>query len=80
MATRSYELYIMPSCPFCHRVLDYMDTHGIDIPLRDITSDKEAESTLIRVGGKRQVPCLFIDGKPMYESADIVSYLASTFA
>ena len=30
---------------------------------------------LIRVGGKQQVPCLFIDGKPMYESLDIVEWL-----
>lgn len=29
----------------------------------------------IRVGGKQQMPCLFIDGKPMYESGDIVMRL-----
>ena len=75
MADHSYELYIMPSCPFCHRVLAFMDDHGINIPLRDITTDREAEQTLIDVGGKRQVPCLFIDGKPLYESLDIIDYL-----
>ena len=25
-------------------------------------------------GGKRQVPCLFIDGKPLYESSDIIAW------
>lgn len=24
--------------------------------------------------GKRQVPCLFIDGKPLYESSDIIAW------
>ena len=30
---------------------------------------------LVRVGGKMQVPCLFIDGNPMYESLDIIQWL-----
>ncbi|MBS4843870.1 MAG: glutathione S-transferase domain-containing protein, partial [Collinsella sp.] len=30
---------------------------------------------LIAVGGKRQVPCLFIDGKPLYESSDIIAWV-----
>ena len=63
MTTENYELFIMPGCPFCHRVLDYMGEHGIELPLRDITQDRDAESRLIEVGGKRQVTCLFIDGR-----------------
>ena len=30
-------------------------------------------------GGKVQVPCLFIDGKAMYESDDIIAYLGKAF-
>jgi len=30
---------------------------------------------LIKVGGKQQVPCLFIDSVPMYESDEIVAWL-----
>ena len=26
-------------------------------------------------GGKEQIPCLFIDGQPLYESQDIVKWL-----
>lgn len=80
MADTTYELFIMPGCPYCHKVLDYMSAHGIELPLRDITTDRNAAEKLVRVGGKRQVPCLFIDGKPLYESSDIVSYLKETFA
>ena len=53
----------------------YMAVHTIEIPLSDITSNPEAAEKLIEVGGKRQVPCLFIDGKPLYESDDIIAWL-----
>ena len=78
MAT-SYELFYKPTCPFCIKVLNFMTEHGIELPLRDISSDQNAHSTLERVGGKVQVPCLFINGKPMYESDDIIAYLRNAF-
>lgn len=45
------------------------------IPERNISTDTEAEQALIAIGGKRQVPCLFIDGKPLYESSDIIAWI-----
>ena len=53
--------------------------HGIEIPLRNISIDSEAARTLVSVGGKQQVPCLFIDGKPLYESSDIIAWLDANF-
>lgn len=71
------ELYYYPECPFCQRVLRAIDELGVagGIELKNIHADEEALQTLIAVGGKRQVPCLFIDGKPLYESGDIVNWL-----
>ena len=71
----TYELYIKPTCPYCQKVLRFMEAHGIKIALRDISADPEAREELVRVGGKAQVPCLFIDGTPMYESDDIIAHL-----
>lgn len=68
-------LYYRPTCPFCIRVLDFMDRQGVTIPLIDISRDRDAAATLIEVGGKQQVPCLFIDGEPLYESSDIISWI-----
>ena len=48
--------------------------------MKNIHADDEADATLVRVGGKHQVPCLFIDGDPMYESLDIIDWLAREFA
>ncbi|MDO4538228.1 MAG: glutathione S-transferase N-terminal domain-containing protein [Coriobacteriales bacterium] len=76
------DLYYYESCPFCQKVLRAMRRLGIEdqITLKNIHRDREADATLVRVGGMHQVPCLFIDGKPMYESDDIVAYLEREFA
>ena len=75
------ELYYYPTCPYCQKVLRYMDKAGIEgITLKNIHADAEADATLVRVGGKHQVPCLFIDGSPMYESDDIIAYLKQNCA
>ena len=75
------ELYYYPTCPYCQKVLRYMDKAGIEgITLKNIHADAEADATLVRVGGKHQVPCLFIDGSPLYESDDIIAYLKKNCA
>lgn len=78
MAPR-YELFIMPACPYCQKVLRFMERCSIEMPLRDITCDPDAREELVRAGGKPQVPCLFIDGVPLYESDDIIARLSKGF-
>lgn len=70
------ELFKFDTCPFCRRVMDYIASSGrTDIEYRDIRQSAEDRERLIRVGGIEQVPCLFIDGEPMYESLDIIEWL-----
>ena len=71
----SLVLYMFESCPYCQRVLHAANKLGYEIPRRDIRKDPAALAELVKVGGSRQVPCLFIGGKPLYESADIIRYL-----
>lgn len=73
-ANHELELYVMTGCPYCIKVKNFLASNGISIPQRNITTDRTAEQHLIAVGGKRQVPCLFIDGKPLYESSDIIAW------
>ncbi|WP_293815981.1 glutaredoxin [uncultured Parolsenella sp.] len=73
--THELELFMKPTCPYCIKVMNFMSENNITIPLRDIVADESAAETLVAVGGKRQVPCLFIDGKPLYESGDIIEWL-----
>lgn len=49
-------LYYRPTCPFCIKVLDFMDRQGVTIPLIDISQDRDAAATLIEVGGKQRCP------------------------
>lgn len=70
------ELYMFDTCPFCRRVLKYLDESGrTDVELHNIHKSEADRQRLVAVGGMEQVPCLFVDGVPMYESLDIIDWL-----
>ena len=56
-------------------VRDYLTENHISIPLKDIRLNPAYREELKKIGGKTQVPCLVIDGKALYESADIIDWL-----
>jgi len=68
-------LYKSNSCMFCHLVFRAIDHLGVPVELRDIRESTAIRQELIELGGKAQVPCLSINGRALYESADIVHYL-----
>ena len=67
-------LYHFEWCPFCVRVREYLQDRGIEITEKDTKQDPQAQAELIEKTGKTQVPCLFIDGEPLFESGDIVKW------
>lgn len=71
---KNLKLYYMEGCPFCNKVRKYMKEHDINVEMVDIHADKSTEEELIKLGGKDQVPMLLIDGKPLYESDDIIGW------
>ena len=68
-------LYYYPTCPYCIKVLSFMKKNNLAIPLKNIHEDPRYGHELIKIGGSRQVPCLVIDGKALYESDDIIAWL-----
>lgn len=68
-------LYYRDSCPFCQRVLRFMDKAGVELGGMKSTDDPANLEELEKIGGKGQVPCMIIDGEPMYESMDIIQYI-----
>ena len=72
----SYELYIKETCPYCVKVQRFMDRVGVSLPTKS-TLDPAVRQELVRIGGKPQVPCLVIDGVALYESDDIIDYIAA---
>ena len=70
------KLYMFETCPYCRKVLREIESSGrTDVELHNIRKSEADRLYLKLVGGKEQVPCLFIDGKPLYESDDIVRWL-----
>jgi glutaredoxin len=67
-------LYWKPGCPYCEKVIKVIKEDNIPTEMRNI-QDAKYRKELIEKGGKQQVPCLFIDGKPLYESKDIIDWL-----
>ena len=66
-------LYHKQTCPFCIKVLHYMEQEGIDIPLKNVADYNNYEE-LVGIGGKGQVPALSIGGNILYESDDIIQW------
>ena len=67
-------LYIKPGCPFCSKVMLFMEENGIEMKILDSTEPENSQA-LLDMNGTTQVPCLVVDDKPMLESDDIVQYL-----
>ena len=74
-----YTLYYKKECPFCQKVLRFMDDNKIMMDTRD-TLQPGNQNDLVRIGRKKQVPCLVINGKPLYESEDIIAHLRTRSA
>ena len=76
------EYYYKKTCPFCLKVTKFINKNDLKdkIEFKDIEEKEEYVNELVSVGGSKQVPCLFIDGKPMYESSDIIAYLKDNIA
>ena len=70
------DLFILESCPYCKKVLAFLKEYEIKFNPIDI-KNKANEETLIKLGGKRQVPFLVDNDRniQMYESNDIIEYL-----
>lgn len=68
-------LYYFDTCPFCVMVLRTIDELNLDVDYCDIHSGPEHLNKLQTDTGRRTVPCLYIDGKPMFESSDIMAWL-----
>ena len=67
-------LYVKPGCPYCMKVDNFLKQAGIELEHRSVLSGTNADD-LRALGGKVQSPCLIVNGKAMYESDDIITYL-----
>ncbi|MEM7127872.1 MAG: glutaredoxin family protein [Chloroflexota bacterium] len=75
MNANSLTLYKSDYCPFCVKVLRFLDANNIELPMKDTIMDPAVRQELIELGGKGQVPALKIGDEIMYESNDIINWV-----
>ena len=70
------DLYILSTCPYCKKVMAYMDENNIAYHKFDTINNDNALK-LLNLGGKDQVPFLYNNenGDKLYESDKIIDYL-----
>ncbi len=78
---RELILYKYDACPFCRRVTRKVSALHLEdqIEFRDTRREPRWRADLVQRTGRTQVPCLFVDGEPMFESADINRWLQAHY-
>jgi glutaredoxin len=69
-------LYYSLRCPYSKKVLAYLKQAGITIPMKNVNADPEAKEELQKLGGYMIVPCLIVNGNPIYDSSKIIDWLS----
>lgn len=74
------DLFILETCPYCKKVIDYMKEKNIKFHKFD-TINSDNVLRLLSIGGKDQVPFLYNEttNDKLYESDEIIKYLRKNF-
>jgi glutaredoxin len=73
--SKKLELFYYDACPFCQYVLGTIKSLNIKVEYCNIQEEQKHFERLTNDTGRRTVPCLYIDNKPMFESSDIMKWL-----
>jgi len=79
--TKLLELYEFEACPFCRKVREGLTAFDLDAMIYPCPRGSRYRATVLERGGKAMFPFL-VDpgtGAEMYESDDILRYLARTY-
>jgi glutaredoxin len=68
-------LYYSGHCVYSKKVLNYLDQTQRKIPMKNVDISLEAKEELKKWGGTMIVPCLIVDGKPIYDANTIIEWL-----
>jgi glutaredoxin 3 len=72
-------LYTGDYCPYCHKVIDFLNENKIDFVNKDISVEENRD--FVVSGGKMQIPYMHDTetGTQFYESADIIEYIKNKY-
>ncbi len=78
----SVTLYALDGCPYCEKVHDALDDHGVEYETEWVEAMHSERNEVKRISGQRGVPVLVDDerGVTMGESDRIVEYVERSLA
>jgi len=59
------EIYTTPSCPYCVQAKRLLQARGIAFEEFDVAADDALRAAVVERSGRRTVPQIFIDGRPI---------------
>jgi len=57
------KIYSTPTCPWCHKVKEFLTAHKVDFKDFDVSKDREAAQEMVKFSGQMGVPVLNINGE-----------------
>ena len=56
------KVYSTPTCPWCHKLKDYLDQNKIDYQDIDVSTNHQAAEEMVKKSGQMGVPVTEVDG------------------
>lgn len=60
---KNVKVYSTPTCPYCHKVKEFLKENNIQFEDVDVSSNQAAAQEMISKSGQMGVPVLDIDGQ-----------------
>lgn len=73
------ELYHLQNCPYCRKVRDYIEAHGLRpaVQYHEVSQEGGAHERVEQLTGDTKVPVLVVDGNPIAGSNTIIDWLSA---
>lgn len=69
---KNVEIYTKHYCPFCHRAKALLDAKGVSFNEYELSADEKLRDEMIERSGRKTVPQVFIDGRHIGGSDDLI--------
>jgi len=69
---KNIEIYTKHYCPFCHRAKALLNAKSVSFQEYEISSDTTLRNEMIERSGRKTVPQIFIDGRHIGGSDDLI--------
>lgn len=57
------KIYSTPTCPYCHKVKEYLSSKGLSYQDFDVSQDRDALEEMVKISGQMGVPVVVINGE-----------------